>query len=265
MNLKKKNDVIGIIVIIIGIIVLIGFVASFLIMEEKKITLHPETLCPTSGLIEKTVVIIDRTDPLTSFQNQELKVYLHDIKNGIPIHSAISIYGMDKSTCAILEPEIFLCNPGRGKDKSPLLANPKLIEKIWEEKFSKRLDDVISRMMEPQTVGNSPIMEKIKAISVTEFIGNDNKNIKKNLIIVSDLMQNTSIYSHYKNFSFDFSLFKKSNAFQYLQCDLTDVDVEILYVRRPDLVNVQGKKHILFWQSFIYEMKGTLVKVKSIN
>lgn len=262
---KRKNDILGYIIIILGILIVIGFAVGLLISKENHIALDPETLCPTTGIEEKTVILIDRTDPLTNIQHQELKVFLHDIKNAIPLHSAISIYSMDKPNPDILEAEIFLCNPGKGENKSPLLSNPQLIEKIWKEKFSKKLDDVISRMMEPLTIGNSPIMENIKAVSVTEFIGNENKDVKKHLIIVSDLMQNTSTYSHYRNSSFNFSAYEKSNAFQYYQCDLKGVDVEILYVRRPNLLNAQGKKHILFWQNFIHAMGGTLIKVKSIN
>ena len=107
-------------------------------------------------------------------------------------------------------------------------------------------------------------MEAIKAVAVTEFIGEKNKSIPKHLIIVSDMMQHTSAYSHYRDLS-NFSSYKTSKAFDQHLSNLNEVDVEIYYIRRPELSSKQGKSHILFWEQYIHAMGGALVRVRNIN
>ncbi|MBM9515095.1 hypothetical protein [Desulfogranum marinum] len=252
---------------LIIVAVLVGFIGVGLttfFLNSKKTTLDPLTLCPSSGVESKTVILIDRTDPLDEMQQRELEIYLRDIKASIPIHASISIYGMDQAESKMLEPEIFVCNPGDGKNISPWLANPALIKKIWQKKFSDKLDSTIARLMEPLEVPNSPIMETIKTVSIAEFIGEKNKAIKKRFVIVSDMIQHTLSYSQYTQ-SADFQAYKRNSAYQHHLADLNGVKVEIIYIRRHNSNNVQGKSHIQFWQQYVHSMGGVLIKVKSIN
>ena len=252
---------------LIILVVLVGAVGIGWIvfsLNSHKITLDPVSLCPSIGVENKTVVLIDRTDPLNEMQQRELMVYLRDIKSSIPMHASISIYGMDQAEPKMLQPEIFVCNPGDGENTSPWLANPALIKKVWREKFSDKLDSIITRLMEPLEVPNSPIMETIKAVSIAEFIGNINKDIQKRLIIVSDMMQHTLSYSQYTH-STDFKTYQKSSAYLHHLANLNGVSVEIIYIRRLNSDNIQGKAHIQFWNQYVHSMGGTLLKVKSIN
>lgn len=262
---KRKKDMWGFFLIVLVIFITVTFGIILLSAKSKTTTLDRKTLCPAKGIVGKTAILIDRTDPLTNMQQQELKIYLNDIKTSIPIHAAISIYGMDKAMPDRIEPEIYLCNPGKGENKSPWLSNPALIKKVWQKKFSNQLDDIINRLMEPLEIPNSPIMEAIKAVAISEFIGEDNKGISKHLVIVSDMMQHTPLYSHYRKRP-NFKAYKASQAFEQHLADLHGVTVEIFYIRRPKLSSfAQGKEHIQFWQQYIYAMGGTLIRIRSIN
>lgn len=261
LNDKKWWDAL---IITIPVIVVIIFGCVYFHFRSKEIALDPVSLCPLTGVVDKTVVLIDRTDPLSEMQQRELLVYLNDIKTSIPLHASISIYEMEQAKPKMLQPKICICNPGSGENKSQFFANPKLIKKIWEKNFSDKLDLIITQLMEPLEVQGSPIMESIKAISIAEFIGNKNQNIQKRLIIVSDMIQHTLSYSQYNHTS-DFHSYKKSSSYQLNLSELNGVNVEILYIKRHDLGNVQGKAHIQFWQQYIYSMGGTLTRIKSVN
>jgi len=254
----------GILIIIAVFTATIGIGWTYFSVNSNKVTLDSDSLCPSVGVDNKTVILVDRTDPLNDMQQQELKIYLRDIKNSIPVHSSISIYGMDQAEPKMLQPKISICNPGDGENISRWLANPALIKKVWQEKFSDKLDSIIAQLMVPLEVQNSPIMETIKAVSIAEFIGDKNTNIQKRLIIVSDMMQHTMSYTQYTN-SVDFKDYKKSAAYQHHLANLNGVTVEIIYIRRHNSDNIQGKSHIQFWQQYIHSMSGMLTKVKSIN
>jgi len=254
----------GILIIIAVFVVVIGVGWTVFYLNSKRVTLDSASLCPSVGIDNKTVILVDRTDPLSDMQQQELKVYLQDIKNSIPVHASISIYGMDQAEPKMLQPEISMCNPGDGENVSPWLANPVLIKKVWQEKFSDKLDSIIAQLMVPLEVPNSPIMETIKAVSISEFIGEKNTNIKKRLVIVSDMMQHTISYSQYIN-SISFEDYKGGTAYQHHLANLNGVNVEIIYIRRENSDSIQGKAHIQFWQQYIHSMGGILTKVKSIN
>ena len=142
-----RSDILGLILIVIVVLILLTLVIAWFTAKRRTISLDPATLCPTMGAEGKTAILIDRTDPLTDIQQQELKVYLNDLKVSVPLHAAISIYKMDNPRPGRIEPVIFLCNPGQGENKSPWLSNPALIKKVWHDKFSKRLNAIIMRMM----------------------------------------------------------------------------------------------------------------------
>jgi len=260
---RSQKNALGFIIITVVAIIIITFIVSFLKANSSLEAYDPNTLCPLTGITGKTVILIDRTDPLNEIQRQEIKVYLNDIKNSIALHSAIIIYGIDKPEPSWIKPDLFLCNPGKGEKKSKWTSNPMLAKKTWDIKFSKRVDETIDKLMEPLKIRNSPIMEAIKVVTIGEFVGNKNSGIAKKLIIISDMIQNTSTFSQYKNHC-DFTTFKSSRAFGHYLTDMRGIDVEIFYVRRPNLRNVQGKKHILFWQQYFNEMGAILTKVISV-
>ena len=106
-------------------------------------------------------------------------------------------------------------------------------------------------------------MEAIQSISVSSLHKFISTNKKVNLVIVSDMLQNSETLSHYKE-HMNFKKFKKQD-FIKVSSSLNDVLVTILYLRRDGAEKLQGRKHIVFWEQFFHDQGGILKRVVSID
>ena len=55
--------------------------------------------------------------------------------------------------------------------------------------------------------------------------------------------------SQYDN-NISFENFNKTVDYLTTRSDLSNVEVKIYYLRRQNLINIQGKRHIEFWQKY---------------
>ena len=76
--------------------------------------------------------------------------------------------------------------------------------------------------------------------------------------MVSDMLQNTPGFSHYKG-DFEFEKFAKTTYFQKIRSNLRGVEVRAIYLlHTPDL---QTRRNEKFWEDFMGEMNAKLVFV----
>jgi hypothetical protein len=223
------------------------------------------TLCPKKGPQALTVILVDRTDPLTAVQQQALRQRLHGIKDDMARYEGLTVYSVGPVDHELLRPEIpRLCNPGRGTDIHPAIGNPRLVERTWQERFSAPLDRLFDELLKPHKARTSPIMESIQSVAVTAFQGRQISKISRRLVIVSDMLQHSTEYSQYDAIR-SFETFRQSPYYHQVRTDLRGIEVEILYVRRTTRHRVQGKGHIEFWQHYIRDMGGVLTHVVALE
>ena len=99
--------------------------------------------------------------------------------------------------------------------------------------------------------------------NIWNYIGRVNPNIVT-LIIISDLMQHTSKFSHYKNRSSYKYFSNKSYAYE-VAASLNTVDVKIVYLLRDKLGNIQGSRHLTFWKEYFEDMGANVIKVSNVR
>src|SRR5437763_12481997 len=114
---KQAQDRFGRLLIVGALGVLVALGALYTYVNRQQVQLNEETLCPVGGPQTLTVILIDRTDPLTVVQREALRNRLDDIKNEIGRYGGIAVYSVGPIGEELLRPEVpLLCNPGRGKD-----------------------------------------------------------------------------------------------------------------------------------------------------
>ena len=261
---KRAQDRLGIALIVLVALVIAGGGAGYFYLQQTKMVLDETTLCPKGGAPTLTVVLVDRTDPLTTVQRSALRGRLEEIKDSVTQYGALQIYSVEPIGETLLRPVVDLCNPGRGADIDPRFGNPRLVEKQWRERFEKPIKKLLDDLMQIPEADNSPIMESIQSIAVSTFRGNAVAEISKRLIIASDMLQHTAEYSQYDG-GLDFQKFRKSGYYRRLQADLRGVEVEIIYVRRDTRRAAQGKAHIQFWRDYISDLGGTVTRVVALE
>jgi len=254
----------GVLFLIIAVLAVLVVGYLYRRLSSERVAFDPETLCPLDGPKSLTVVLIDTTDPLDGVQKEDVKKRLEDIKDTMPKWGELQLFTVGSSGSRMLQPELTVCNPGRGSEINPLYGNPALIEKRWRTKFAAQVDRVLSTLLEAQSATMSPIAESIQQVAVQSFEDRRVKAIHRQLVIVSDMIQHTPGLSQYRGIE-SFEDFRTSPYYLQVRTNLPNTDVVILYLRRPQTVRLQGRRHIEFWQNYFADAGATVSDVVSIQ
>ncbi len=259
---KKKQDLQGLLLIFIAVIVVLSVGFAYFQSKSNEITRDKNTLCRNDGLVTvEHVIIIDSTDSFNKTQALMAKKELNSLLDNSSQESRFSLYVINKNI-ADEKPLLELCNPGDGSDKNEFTSNKRRLLQKWKEGFHNKIINEIDLLIDANIADSSPIMETVKYASVNSFYGS--KAQKKKLILLSDLLQHSSSYSHYQE-NGNYDDFKSLNIANSLTPSLDNVDVEILYLYRTKDSNRQNRKHITFWEHYLTSGGGSLTRVKKLN
>jgi hypothetical protein len=242
----------------------IGFL--YLNNLRGKVALDARTLCPQNDApVSLLVVMVDTSDSLNIVQRTAVTNQIQQATSKIPDHGEVELFTIGPVTNTLLEPQVSVCNPGNAKGASELTSNQQLIGKRWKKKFIEPLNKQLARMLGGSGSKDSPIMEGIQSVAVSVFGKPDFHDVNnRQLIIVSDMLQNTAGYSHYRGDE-SYSRFRTSSYCLKVRPNLDGVDVTILYLRRAEVRRLQGKRHLKFWEDYFTDAKARLMHVVSIE
>ncbi|MEY8199570.1 MAG: hypothetical protein RPS47_10050 [Colwellia sp.] len=260
--LKKRNqDRKGMLFIfsLVAALSVAGFFAFEL--KAKQVERDDVSMCRSDGYISKdTVILMDATDLLTSTQVLVVNKKISGLLESALIDERFTLYVLDDNPSGF-KYSSRACNPGDGKDKSDLTSNKRRLLKKWTEGFYGKITGEIKKVVSKSHSDTSPILEMIKFSSIDTLM--DSKALKKRVIIISDLLHHTREYSHYKD-GVNYENFKSSPYYYAVKPYLENVEVEILYIAREGLSNLQNLGHIGFWERQVQFSGGQVVKAESI-
>lgn len=262
---RRSQDRKGWILIIIAVCILGGILFSYFRLENSGIALDEETLCPKDfPPSEIHAILIDCTDSPNAVQKAAIRQHLEAIKADAPRFGLMELYTVGPINNKLLKAEIRICNPGKGEDLNEFFGNPALAEKKWRTDFSSRVEKVFDRILGLNSAKQSPILEGIQSVSVSAFGVPGRSSAPKKLTIVSDMLHHSAEYSQYSGV-LDFQQLRSSSYYRRIRPRLDGVEVTILYLRRETSLGVQGREHIEFWQEFVAESGGVLVRVVAVT
>jgi hypothetical protein len=244
--------------------VLAGLGGLFLFVNQRAAalaSLDAETLCPKAGPVSQFDVLIDRTDPLTEIQGEALKRQILAWADAVPKHGAFRVYEVGYGG-ALLQPVVSVCNPGDGSDQSSLDSNPAMWRQRYEEKFTAPIQDMLDRMRLDEEQNKSPIMEGVQAIAVKDF-GPDAPKGPKSLMVVSDLLQNQSGFSLYKDVP-RIDAFWPTPYAASLRVNLTGIHVEVYMLHRLKAAAKQTDALGKFWIDWLERQGAQVDAFKSV-
>ena len=224
----------------------------------------PSSLCPKDGNYPRTAVLVDATDSLSESQVKTVAEEINALRDRLTLHEWVGIFVLNEDNLILPAPEIALCYPGDGATANPLIRNPDLIQRQFEKKFQRPMESAIQRLAKTPPQVTSPIHEMIRAVALDR---NFDSTKKRRLIVVSDMLQNTPEYSHYRNDA-DFSAWRNSaHGRGFPQFSLLGVEVEILYLKRTDdfARAAQNLGHVRFWENYFAELGASVKILKPIS
>lgn len=257
---SSVGAIIGIITLVVVIVGAIGIYSMLWFRAKAEPTLEAD-LCPSDGATSVTAILLDVTDPISEITKLDLKQEFQRIVAGVEKHGMIEVYLLtDKEG----QPEMTFhgCNPGDGSNADRWTSNPKKIQKRWEEAFSDPLKKIEGQVGESSSAKLSPIMAGIQRIVVGTFSEAQFDDRPKRLIVVSDMMENTSSFSIYKAGP-DVKAFQASPARNKFRTPLDGVDVQLLFFQRESTASTKNLPE--FWATWVTSNQGNLSGIERLT
>ncbi len=222
--------------------------------------LNPRTLCPLSGSIGQTILLIDTTDPLTLVAQERLKQLLKglgDPENDHylqPAHELI-VYRL-ASRIADMKRPLRVCNPGHPEDINILFESKADALRKWRS-FELMRRRSLPRTDEQVKGEQSPLLESISWVTAKHIpnFGVGETHRPTRLILFSDMLQNSDLLSHYRYLP-TMKAFKALVGYPAMSSNLNGAKVWLFYVRRTGLEHVQTAKHHYWWTRVIKDFGG---------
>jgi hypothetical protein len=260
MDLQRQNWL-GIALIAASVLAVAAMFVIGVILEGRRVQRNAQTSCVEGQLPPGHIVlIIDKSEPLSSRQVQLLEFERDRVLEAVREDELVSVYVIDDEASTAIEPRFALCSPGSERDANPLYQNPGRYEQNFEEKFARRFNEVIDELKEPVTSPHSPIFEAIKGVSLAPELSAG--LVRRDVIIISDMLQNVPEYTHYNGTPLDWGSFAKTAYYRRVKADLSGVDVRVVYLRRREDVDQQSDEHVRFWNRYFAESGATPVRLQ---
>lgn len=257
---RRRHLLGGMAALILAILILSTTLFFMLHSNEEAIDIH--TLCPVSGPVGHVILLVDRTDPLNFTQKQAFLQYLTELaKKRIKAGELLSVFVLGEDFTAQTTPLFERCHPGDGTGKNMWTANPEKMRRVFDTQFLSPVVALVDTLQTKVPASYSPIMEMIQLVAINGF-RTKNSAGPKQLYIISDMLQNTPVYSHYQG-SLDFPVLEKTPFFTRVKTDLHGVTVELAYL----LTNPtrQTRRHAKFWEDYFNALGATLVSVRVLE
>jgi hypothetical protein len=243
----------GLTLFLMAVLVIIGGLAW---MYLRAVEQHPPTdaeLCPEAGPTEQTIVLVDATDAIAAITQTEIVSKITDLANDTKkwarFELRVLVPGSLRTTTVFSR-----CNPGDGHELDEYTGNPDLARKKWASQFSGPLQEAMKSTMSGEVADRSPIMAGLQQIAVDRLSSKQARSMPTNIVVVSDMLENSDAFSVYQSGP-DFEAYRKSSASKRYSTDLAGAGVSIWFLERD--TKVASVPLIEFWMQWILENRGT--------
>lgn len=250
--------------IVLGCAVLAPVVAFLIYRAEagrSHVRLNAENQCPLDGPRSVTVVVVDRTDPISPTTALALTNELQLVAKRVPQYGALHMYAIDGAITGVAEPVFFRCNPGSEENVNATTGSKAKAKRRFEEQFSAPLQAAIKTLTSARQADASPIMEGIQGAALRALSSPEAKGASpKRLIIASDFMQNSDAVSFYGR-----SASQQLSAPDGLDAPLSGVEVGLMFIQRPNRPGPSIDALKTAWTNYFVQSGVASNEVRSIR
>lgn len=190
------------------------------------------------------VIIIDGTDKFDQTQQEILQRVVRGEARQMHQYEKLTIAALDQGDPYNPHIVFSACAPESASEGNRWSENPEILDSIWRNKFLAPALAPVPATVDHTAQKETPLIETIFGLTLRpDFrpaVG------RRRLVIVSDMLQNTKLYSHYHGTpSFkDFTV--RPEALQNIP-DLTGVSVVGYYIIRTRSMMLQSDAQKQFW------------------
>ncbi|HXU91193.1 MAG TPA: hypothetical protein VFQ62_20280 [Methylomirabilota bacterium] len=221
----------------------------------------------TRAAVDETVILVDQSEALTDthrrFALGFIKDYVADDAS-FAVRSRIALFPFSKQNFQSRNSPSFratsdLCRPpSRGNE---LYENNRKITKDFYQRFLIPVTTALEESLTTEVGERSPILESLQLISRSQEIQDGGR---KTLILVSDMLQNTEGFSHYRDRR-SYEDFVRSGYASDVKADFRDWNIIVIYLRRYRDRQLQQASHVEFWQRYFHDAGGRLTRWAGVD
>ncbi|MFY9642780.1 MAG: hypothetical protein WCD20_19530 [Rhodomicrobium sp.] len=209
----------------------------------------PETLCPLAGAKAVTLILIDKTDPLTATEQARVRSLIAAEAEAVQTGGRIIVKLLQQkegASEAALATAADLCNPGA--EGNPFFENPRRVAARYQSAFREPVEQALASV---KSAGSAPASPIARTVQTSVEAAPESQRLK--LILVSDLMEHTLEASAY-NGSLSEAALRKAIP-PSTQARLKGTEVRVLLLNRPRYAKQQTAA-IAIWRSFFAAASG---------
>ncbi len=220
-----------------------------------------ENMCPKDGLPKMvTAVLIDATDPISPDQKKLINDALGNVRKNVPSGGTFEIYRVDDVNNAQENLVFRKCSPGGPTDGVVFFLER------WEKEFIEQSTAAFRESLNYPEGSGSPIIASIQYVADQSFAKNELfsnnplDDVRKKLVIISDMIENTIAMNHYKKVP-AYEDYKASQESRVTAGYLAGVEVKIFYLlvdRRFRRDAPQEEEHMHFWMDYFADHGANL-------
>ncbi len=247
---KQRKDRLG---VIVGGFAVAILVVLFLWGQRGGRRLDSSNCPEDRRYAAQIAILVDPSDTLTSVQEGSAAPrILEAIEREATETTEIRVYTVGRAGRGDTATVLRLCKPSHPDSVSSLTGNPRTAARRYDESFLAPLEGTLAALLDVEGDTISPIMEGIQAAAVNAFRPR-NTNIPRQLLIVSDMIQNSADLSFYTD-PIGFGPLSRDPNYGTLRVDLSGVAVTVfLLARRGEAGRIQAGPLRGFWEDYFID------------
>ena len=195
------------------------------------------------------VVLVDATDRFDATQQEIVQRVIRNAARLVRPHEKLTVAAIDQDHP--YNPLVLFsgCAPKSESDANRWSENPDIIGSIWNNRFMKPALAPVSVVAGEPSQKRTPLVESIFGMTLWPDF---NASVPhRHIVVVSDMLQNTDLYSHYRaGRAPSFAEFaRRPGALQNIP-DLTGVTVVGFYLIRTNTMSLQTDAQKRFWLDY---------------
>ena len=209
---------------------------------------------------DQTIILVDQSEALTETHRRFALGFITDYVADdakFAVRSRIALFTFSKANfegrkSPSFRPISDLCRPpSHGND---LYENNRKITQDFYQRFLVPVTASLRQSLTTEVGEWSPILETLQLISRSQEIEDGGH---KTLILVSDMLQHTDGFSHYRDRR-SYEDFLRSGFASDVKADFRDWSIIVIYLRRYRDRRFQEAAHLEFWQRYFHDSGGTI-------
>lgn len=242
----RAQNALGVVLILFALAALAAFAAAAILLRAPPV--DAATLCRTDQPIAAhTIILVDVTDRLERRHKRRLEAVAAQERARLGQYDRLSVLRIDSRHPQ--EPRLLFskCLPRPPEMANPFFENPRMAQEHWDADFADALAHAVRSAQSGGPANASPILASLRAVAADPDFAATIPH--RRLVLVSDLLEHDPD---------GFSLYAEGASYAQWRArdingpaDLSDIDVRVTMLDRPDVAERQAAARSQFWPAYL--------------